>query len=43
MRLDSFLCFGKCEQGPNVRIDETLHLAVGPEKLDVLLAKLLAP
>ncbi len=41
VRLDPFICFGKCEKGPNVRIDEVLHSGVAPEMMDTLLESLL--
>jgi len=40
VRLDPFLCLGKCAKGPNVRIDDTIHHHVDEAKLDRLLAGL---
>jgi len=40
VRLDPFLCLGKCGKGPNVRIDGTIHHHVDEAKLGRLLAEL---
>lgn len=42
VRLEPFYCFGRCERGPNVLIDEEIHEAMTPPKLAELLRGVLA-
>ncbi len=37
VRLEPFYCFGRCQHGPNVRIDAEIHGAMTPPRLTELL------
>lgn len=42
VRLEPFYCFGRCEHGPNVLVDEEIHGAMTPANLAALLRGVLA-
>ncbi|AMN47930.1 formate dehydrogenase subunit gamma [Steroidobacter denitrificans] len=42
VRLESFYCFGRCKDGPNVLIDEEIHGTMTSAKLTELLRGVLA-
>lgn len=41
VRLEPFYCFGRCQHGPNVRIDTQIHGAMTPPRLTGLLRSIL--